>query len=144
LKCYTCLLPRHTPYSFSKGLHLHPLRRTLIIRQQTMYIYPNSTVTKFNFGKLSFEVWNKEATVVKAVKEFESRGMLSFKPSTIPTTDFWRLSIFAKFQLTSYHQTLQIRPRFAKSNASRMNISKVQLLLVCIRILYTKLPKKIL
>jgi hypothetical protein len=48
-----------------------------------MHNHPNVAITKFNFGKLFSEAWNKGPTFGNAVKGFECTGMFPLKPSAI-------------------------------------------------------------
>jgi hypothetical protein len=53
-----------------------------------MHNHHNAAITKFHFGKLFSEAWNKGATVGNAIKGFECTGMLPLKPSAISDDKF--------------------------------------------------------
>jgi hypothetical protein len=59
-----------------------------------MHNHPNAAITKFHFGKLFSEAWNKGATVGNAVKGFECTGMFPLKPSVIPDDKFMSSQYF--------------------------------------------------
>ena len=109
-------LPPHTTHA------LQPLDRAVFKplksfyhKQATNFIQssPNSSISKFNFGKLFSEAWRKGATIGNAVKGFECTGIYPFNPSAIPEHKFLPQNYFQ-----SVEEASGVSLRSAESHAS--------------------------
>lgn len=80
-------LPSHTTH------YLQPLDRSFFKSLKSSYYYecnryikinPTKKITRYQFGKILGDSWNKSATVQNAVSGFRATGIMPFNPDAIP------------------------------------------------------------
>lgn len=115
-------LPSHTTHflqpldrSFFKSLKSHYYSEC----NRFMKTNPSRKITRYQFGKLLGEAWNKSATVQNAISGFKATGILPFNPSIIPDYAYLSDTLVSN----SANQTDGIPNRHAISLTSNPNIA---------------------